>query len=199
MDEFNLNGKVKLTTYAKMNNVTYRTAWNWYKRGLLKTELNHYGSIYVLLDQNNKIKEPKVAIYARVSSSENKSNLETQKERLISYANAKGYKIEYTVTEIGSGLNDNRPKLLNLLLDKNIDIIIVEHKDRLSRFGVNYIEKLLDAYGRQIEIINKEDDKKENLMEDFVSIVTSFCTRIYGNRRSKRQTEKIIEALNKEE
>ena len=61
---------------------------------------------------------------------ENKSNLERQKDRLVSYANAKGYQVEKIVTEIGSGLNDNRPKLEKLLIDKTIDVIIVEHKDR---------------------------------------------------------------------
>ena len=111
------------------------------------------------------------------------------------YANAKGYQIEKVISEIGSGLNDNRPKLEKLLTDKTIDIIIVEHKDRLARFGINYIEKLLALDGRKIEIVNPQMNERDDLMQDFVSIVTSFCARLYGKRRTKRQTEKIIEEL----
>ena len=97
--------------------------------------------------------------------------------------------------EIGSGLNDNRPKLEKILLDKGIDIIVVEHKDRLARFGLNYIQKLLELDGRKIEIVNEIEGEKEDLVQDFISIITSFCARIYGNRRSKRATEKLIKSL----
>ena len=88
----------------------------------------------------------------------------------------------------------------NTQKDKNhvygtIDIIIVEHKDRLARFGINYIEKLLALDGRKIEIVNPQMNERDDLMQDFVSIVTSFCARLYGKRRTKRQTEKIIEEL----
>lgn len=187
--------KVKLSTYAKMNKVTNRTVWNWIKKGLVKIEKTETNRVLIVLDDENKKTEPKVAVYARVSSSENKTNLEKQKDRLISYANAKGYKVEKIVTEIGSGLNDERPKLQSLLIDKNIDIIIVEHKDRLARFGLNYIQKLLELDERKIEIINPQQNDKDDLMQDFVSIITSFCARLYGLRRTKRQTENLIKTL----
>ena len=178
--------KIKLSTFAKLNNVTQRTVWNWIAKGILNIERTATNRVLILVDEDNPtMKTKKVAIYARVSSSENKSNLERQKERLISYANAKGYQIEKIITEIGSGLNDNRP----------IDIIIVEHKDRLARFGVNYIEKLLQLDNRKIEIVNPQMNERDDLMQDFVSIITSFCARLYGKRRTKRQTEKIIESL----
>ena len=188
--------KIKLSTFAKLNNVTQRTVWNWIAKGILNIERTATNRVLILVDEDNPtMKTKKVAIYARVSSSENKSNLERQKERLISYANAKGYQIEKIITEIGSGLNDNRPKLEKLLTDKTIDIIIVEHKDRLARFGVNYIEKLLQLDNRKIEIVNPQMNERDDLMQDFVSIVTSFCAKLYGKRRTKRQTEKIIEEL----
>lgn len=192
--------KIKLTTYAKLNDVTPRTVWNWIKKGLVKYERTETNRILIIQDEEyNPIKPPRVAVYARVSSAENKENLERQKDRLVSYANAKGYKVEKIITEIGSGLNDQRPKLEKLLTDKTIDIIIVEHKDRLARFGVNYIEKLLALDDRRIEVVNPQTNEKDDLMQDFVSIITSFCARLYGKRRTKRQTEKIIEELNKEE
>lgn len=190
--------KIKLTTFAKLNDVTPRTVWNWIYKGIVKYERSSTNRVYIILDgEQTSIKQPKVAIYARVSSSENKNNLERQKDRLILYANAKGYKIDKIVTEIGSGLNDQRPKLEKLLTDKSIDIIIVEHKDRLARFGLNYIQKLLELDNRKIEIVNPQLNEKDDLMQDFVSIITSFCARLYGKRRSKRQTEMLINELNK--
>lgn len=140
-----------------------------------------------------------VATYARVSSSENKSNLESQSERLRNFASAKGYKIHKEVKEVGSGLNDERKKLEDLIKDDNIKIIIVEHKDRFSRFGLNLINILMEQRGRKIEIINEVNDSKEDLMQDFVSIITSFCARLYGKRRTKRKTDKIISELNKDD
>lgn len=188
--------KYKISTFAKMHGVTYRTIWNWIAKGLVKTEKDSTGHTWIL-DESFK-EEYTVAIYARVSSSENKDNLESQASRLISYCNAKGYKISKVVKEIGSGLNDTRPKLEKLLIDKNIDIIVIEHKDRLARFGLNYIQKLLELDNRKIEIVNNTEGEKEDLIQDFISIITSFCARIYGNRRSKRATEKLIKKLEEE-
>jgi putative resolvase len=72
---------------------------------------------------------------------------------------------------------------------------VVEHKDRLTRFGFNYIEQLLKMQSRRIEVINQAENGKEDLVQDFVSIVTSFCARLYGQRRSKGKTERIIAEL----
>ena len=187
--------KYRISTYAKLQGRTYRTIWDWIAKGLVKTEKDATGHTWIVEDDANPKKELDVVVYARVSSSENKGNLDTQAERLISYCNAKGYKVKKVVKEIGSGLNDNRPKLEKILLDKGIDIIVVEHKDRLARFGLNYIQKLLELDGRKIEIVNNIEGEKEDLIQDFISIITSFCARIYGNRRSKRATEKLIKSL----
>ena len=97
--------------------------------------------------------------------------------------------------EIGSGVNDTRPKLLKLLTDPSVGVIVVEHKDRLTRFGYNYLEQLLKMQDRRIEVINLAENGKEDLIQDFVSIVTSFCARLYGQRRSKRKTERLIAEL----
>ena len=188
--------KYKISTFAKMHGVTYRTVWTWISKGLVKTEKDLTGHTWVIEESYKQ--EYNVAVYARVSSSENKDNLDTQADRLVSYCNAKGYKVAKVVKEIGSGLNDSRPKLEKLLIDKNIDIIVVEHKDRLARFGINYIQKLLELDNRKIEIVNNVDGEKEDLIQDFVSIITSFCARIYGNRRSKRATEKLLKEIEKD-
>lgn len=84
-------------------------------------------------------------------------------------------------------------------MDESVKLIVVEHKDRLARFGLNYIERLLDLQGRKIEVINEQSNDRDDLMQNFVSIITSFCARLYGLRRNKRRTEKIIEQLSKED
>lgn len=187
--------RYKISKYAKLQGVSYRTIWNWLYAGKVKHERDATNHVWIIEDEPQPKRQPLVAVYARISSSENKSNLDTQAERLISYCNAKGYKVEKVVKEIGSGLNDNRQKLEKLLTDETIGIIVVEHKDRLARFGLNYIEKLLGMQGRKIEIVNNMQGEREDLMQDFVSIITSFCARLYGQRRGKRNTEKLIKEL----
>lgn len=191
--------KYKVSTYAKLHGVSTRTIWNWYYKGLLKTERDSTNHLWILDEHSHKQKELNVAIYTRVSSAENKTNLETQAQRLISYCNAKGYKVAKVVKEVGSGLNDNRPKLQALLTDNTIDIIVVEHKDRLTRFGLNYIEQLLKLHNRQIEVVNNVTSETDDLMQDFVSIITSFCARLYGKRRTKRRTEQLIKKLQQDD
>lgn len=190
--------KYKISQYAKKYNVTVRTVWNWIKNNKIPIERTSTKRILIVENENKQINDA-VAIYARVSSSENKDNLTKQRERLENYCAAKGYKVLRVVEEVGSGLNDNRKKLESLLVDESIKKIVVEHSDRFSMFGMNYIIKLMKMQGREIEIINEQNNNRDDLMQDFVSIITSFCARLYGQRRNKRRTEKIIEELSKEE
>jgi predicted site-specific integrase-resolvase len=183
-----------LSEYAKNIGITYRTAWNHFKGGKIKGAYKlESGTIIV----PNEIvsKQLKTVIYGRVSSSQNKSNLESQVVRLSHWATLNGHTTSDVIKEVGSGLNDNRKKLLKLLTDETIGFIIVEHKDRLTRFGFNYIEALLKNRGGGVIIVNQVDSDKEDLIQDFISVITSFCARIYGQRRSKRKTEKILEEL----
>jgi len=189
---------MKLVEDARKVGVSYRTAWRWDKNVQLKGYQAETGTIIVTDPLPNVVVPTpvqKVAIYTRVSAAENKDNLEGQAKRLLDYCAAKGYPVSAVVKEIGSGVNDSRPKLLKLITDSTISLIVVEHKDRLTRFGFNYIEKLLAMQGRRIEVINSAENGKEDLIQDFVSIVTSFCARLYGQRRSKRKTERIIAEL----
>jgi putative resolvase len=137
----------------------------------------------------------RVAVYARVSSAENKPNLASQAERLVASCSAKGYQVDKVVKEIGSGVNDARPKLLHLLEDASPTVIVVEHKERLSRFGVRYIETLLRVQGRRLEIVKESENDKEDLLADLPALWYSFCARSYGLRRAKRKTEKIVQEL----
>ena len=100
-------------------------------------------------------------MYARVSSADQKDDLARQLERLRDYAAAKGYIVSKEVVELASGLNDSRPKLAKLLTDTTISTIIVEHKDRLIRFGFAYIRKLLEVQQRRIEVVSETDTNDE--------------------------------------
>lgn len=192
----------KLSKVANDLGITKVTLWNWMHAGkikFIKDDKNGYNYIDKETYQNlmgiEERKSNKVVIYCRVSSSQNKSNLETQKQRLISFANAKGLQVHNVVEEIGSGFNDKRPKLQSLLEKGDFNTIIVEHKDRLCRAGFNYIDLLLKQQDKQILVVNEVDSDEPSLIEDFVSIITSYSARIYGQRRTKRATESIIQSL----
>ncbi|GHO55815.1 IS607 family transposase [Ktedonobacter robiniae] len=188
---------MKLIDYAKQQGISYRTAWRWYKAGKIAGHQMDTGTI--LVTEPVPVKErpalPNVVVYTRVSSAENKSNLDSQAERLVAYCTARGYQVSKVVKEIGSGVNDTRPKFLALLADPSIGHIVIEHKDRGTRFGFRYIETLLKTYGREIEVVNQAESGTEDLLADLTSIIYSFCARLYGQRRAKRKTEKIVQEL----
>ena len=185
--------KVKLSKYAKMSGVSVRTLWRRIKEGTLNVEYSSTGRVFINLE-NEQVMSLNVCIYARVSSSENKDNLERQKERLVSYCNAKGYKVCRIVTEVGSGLNDERKKLESILTDKSINLIVVEHKDRLSRFGFKYFEYIFKLFGTDIEVVNltKEEDFQTELTCDLISIIHHFSMKMYSNRRKELDNLKKI-------
>lgn len=137
-----------------------------------------------------------VAIYARVSSQDQKSkgDLDRQKCRVLEYCVKNKYDVLYILEEVGSGLNDNRKKfhnLLELIIEKKIDRIVVEHKDRLTRFNFEVIKKLADGFGVEIEVIDIELNKtfEEELVSDIVSLMASFSARLYGKRSSRNRNE----------
>jgi predicted site-specific integrase-resolvase len=192
----NMDKYIKLSEYAKLKGVHYRTAWRWFHAGLIVgAKQEPTGTILVPIQENKQNSDRHVAIYTRVSSSQNKTNLEGQAERLKAYAAAKGYVIVHIVKEVASGVNDNRQKLDWLLGEQDWDILLVEHKDRLTRVGFNHIKVLLEQLGKKVEVVNLAETQDEDLMQDFVSIITSYCARIYGLRRSRRKTERIIKEL----
>jgi putative resolvase len=189
---------MKLSDYAQHLGISYQTAWRHFKSGKIPYPTKKLPSGTVIVDyvqDSNMAMRGNAAIYARVSSAENKENLERQAQRLTAYAIARGYKVQHVVKETGSGLNDNRKKLEALLKKDDYEILIIEHRDRLCRFGSNYLDVLLSRCGVTLDIVNAVDDKCDDLMTDLVGIITSFAARLYGQRRGKRKTEKIIATL----
>jgi predicted site-specific integrase-resolvase len=188
---------MKLSDYAKKVGVSYKTAYRWFKAGQLRGYQMDTGTIIITEDQS--IVAKRTAVYARVSSSEDRANLDTQAERLVRYCEAKGYQIDQVVKEVGSGVNDGRKKFLGLLADEQITRIVVEHKDRATRFGFRYIETLLEQQGREIEVVNLAEDEREGLLDDLVAVIDSFCARLYGQRRGQRKTERITAELKRDD
>lgn len=192
---------MKLSQWAKKQGLNYRTAWNMVKKGKLAGAYTlPTGTIMVREEESKTIeKEDCIITYARVSSSENKDNLLRQSQRLIDFCNANGWITQDNIREVGSGLNDSRKKLIQVLQRGNCTKLIVEHKDRLTRFGFNYIKLLCEKINCELIILNNSETEKEDLIQDFVSVITSFCARIYGQRRSKRKTEQLIKDLSTKE
>jgi predicted site-specific integrase-resolvase len=187
---------IRLSQWAKINGYSYRGAYNAYVSGNIPNSYSlPSGTIMIRCEEAEKVKSEKVAIYARVSSPKQKNDLTTQAKRLSDFCVSNGWQISVIKKEIASGLNDNRKMLNDLLDDHSLTKIIVEHKDRLSRFGFNYIERLLRQRGCEIVVVNKVEDDKEDLMQDFVSIITSMVARLYGLRKSKRKTEELIRKM----
>ena len=188
---------MKLRDYARKMGVRYETAWRWFKQGHLAGQQLPSGTIVILAPEEiGATQQPvSVAVYARVSAAENRPDLERQADRLIAYSSAKGYQLAQVVKEVGSGVNDSRPRFLRVLADPSIGVIVVEHKARATRFGFRYLETLLEQQGRRIEVVNRAEDGREDLLSDLVAIVYSFSARLYGQRRAKRHTEVIIKEL----
>jgi putative resolvase len=138
-----------------------------------------------------------VHLYSRVSSHDQKEDLDRQLKRLRDYAAAKGWDILSETKEIGSGLNGKRPKLQKLL-EQPDGAICVEHEDRLSRFGVPYIRAAMRAANRELHVINATEQKNE-LVQDFIDVITSMCARIYGKRSAKNKAKRAIEACSRED
>jgi predicted site-specific integrase-resolvase len=135
-----------------------------------------------------------VCIYSRVSSHDQKKkgDLDRQKSRLLEMAVKKKYNVEFIFSEVGSGMNDNRAKLkrlFELVSAKMINRVIVEHKDRLTRFNWNYIEAFFNSHGVTIEVIKDTLPKsyEAELVEDILSLMASFSAKIYGRRSSQNR------------
>src|SRR5258706_789544 len=186
---------MKLSEYAKQQGISYRTAFRWWQAGQIPGYQAATGTIIVHDPKTAAAAPQRVAIYARVSSHEHQANLDWQAERLVSYCAAKGYQVSKVVKEIASGVNDSRPKLLALLEDQAITLIVVEHQDRLTRFGFRYLDTLLRGQSRAVEVVNEAGNETEDLMADLTAILYRFTARLYGQRRANRTKETVIRRL----
>jgi Predicted site-specific integrase-resolvase len=191
--------RYKLTDAAKMLGINPWTLRRWVYAGKAPNIKSESGRVYIpewwIAEQTGAAqpsKDVRCALYVREFSSENKSAMASQKEGLIQYATARGYRIIHIICEFGSGVSDDRKKLHALLKKRDFDVLLVEHQDRLTRFGFKWFNDLSPF---RIEVVNAAENRVNDLMEDLIAILNAFAARLYGQRRGQKKTEAAIKAL----
>jgi putative resolvase len=187
---------VNLTEWARAQGIAPRTAYRWFREGTLPVPAERVGprTILVNIDANASLSVTGgVGLYARVSSHEQKSDLERQVARLSEWAAKAGHRVVRVESEIASGMNGGRVKARGLLADSNVTCVVVEHKDRLGRMNVELVEAALAAHGRRLVVLD-DGEVDDDLVRDMIEILTSFCARLYGRRSAKNRARKALEA-----
>ena len=191
-----------LTTgeYAEIIGVSRSTVISWIKSGrIVAYSVNGrwripYSEVERVLRGIQRVR--RVAIYARVSSNTQRNDLERQVESLKLWVSKNFPNAEYVVvTDIASGLNEDRGglrKLIEMAKRKEVQAVVIAYRDRLTRFGFEYLKTLFNTLGIDVYVAFQEESKDyvQELVEDFIEIVTSFASRIYG-KRSKKYKEVV--------
>lgn len=188
---------------AKFLSVTPQTLQYWDRHGIFKAHRTQTNRRYYTQEQldhwlnkdPDESKQISVA-YARVSMSKQKGNLKDQLSFIRNYTNAKGIILDKEITDIGSGLNYNRPNWNKLLkeVDKGkVGHIYVTYKDRFIRFGFDWFNNFCKDHGCEIVVLNNPDTSpEEEITQDLLSIIHVFSCRVYGLRKYKKDVTKII-------
>jgi putative resolvase len=182
---------VKLSEWARQQGVSYQTAWRWVKDGKMPVPVRQAPSGTWLVDEPAVQMAGRVVAYCRVSSADQKAGLDRQVSRVVQGATALGLPVAEVVAEIGSGLNGRRRELHRLLSDPGAAVIVVEHRDRLARFGVEHLEAVLSASGRRLVILDPAETA-EDLVRDITEVLTSMCARLYGRRAAKNRAARAV-------
>lgn len=184
--------------FAELLGVSVKTLQRWDRDGILKANRTPTDRRYYTYDQylqfkgiqtENDIRD--TVIYARVSTRNQKDDLQNQVEFLKQFCNAKGIIVNQCIEDFGSGLNYNRKKWNNLLdevMANKIKTIVISNKDRFIRFGYDWFEKFCEKFNTKIIIVNNETlSPNEELVQDIISILHVFSCRLYGLRKYKNQ------------
>ena len=184
--------------FAELLGVSVKTLQRWDRDGVLKANRTPTDRRYYTYDQylqfkgiqtENDIRD--TVIYARVSTRNQKDDLQNQVEFLKQFCNAKGIIVNQCVEDFGSGLNYNRKKwnrLLDEVMANKIKTIVISNKDRFIRFGYDWFEKFCEKFNTKIIIVNNETlSPNEELVQDIISILHVFSCRLYGLRKYKNQ------------
>ena len=172
---------MKLVDWARRQGISYKTAWRWVKDDAMPVPWRPMPGGTILVDAPIDDSPAAVALYARVSSHDQRGDLDRQLARLSQYAAQQELHVVESVGEVGSGLNGKRRKLLRLLSDAKIGGIVVEHRDRFARFGSEYLEAALATSGRRLIVVDSSE-MNDDLVHDMIAVLTSFCARLYGRR-----------------
>ena len=186
--------RISLTAWGRLYGFDKATTSRLHRQGKLPPDLKierfPTGRYYVVVPPET---DSRCVLYARVSSNDQREDLDRQAGRLVEWATRQGYRPDEVVKEIGSGLNGNRRQLRRIVGDGTVGIIIVEHRERLCRFGFEYIEAALSARGARI-LIMEEQEIEDDLVRDVTEVMTSLCARLYGRRSARRRAERAMVA-----
>lgn len=184
---------MKLSVWAKSQGISYKTAWRMWKDGRLPVPAEQMATGTVIVHaEPNEVSG--AALYARVSSADQKSDLDRQLARLTEFAVSQNLPVVDAVKEVGSGLNGHRKGMIKLLRNTAAQTIVVEHRDRLTRFGFEYVEAALAAQGRRIVVIEPEE-MTDDVVRDLHEVIVSMCARLYGKRSAKNRAQKALAAM----
>ena len=137
--------------------------------------------------------EGRVVAYCRVSSADQRDDLERQAGRVAAGATGRGLAVSQVVTEVGSALDGTRREFLALLRDGSVTTIVTEHRDRFARFGAEYVQAALSAQGRRL-LAADPSEADDDLVRDVTEILTSLCARLYGRRSAKNRAQQALDA-----
>jgi putative resolvase len=132
-----------------------------------------------------------LVVYARVSSHDQRGELDRQVARVTRWATRQGLAVDEVIGEVGSGLDGKRPRLRRLLAEPEATTIVVEHRDRLARFGVEQLEAALGAQGRMLVVVDP-GETDDDLARDMIDVLTSFCARLYGRRGARNRAMRAV-------
>ena len=184
---------MKLSEWAKLQGISYKTAWRMWRDGRLPVPAEQLATGTVIIHQPTAPTHG-VALYARVSSSDQKADLDRQLARLTEFAITQKFTIIDAVQEVGSGLNGHRKGMMRLLRNPEAKVIVVEHRDRLMRFGFEYVESALAAQGRKVLVV-EDEEMTDDIVRDLHEVIVSMCARLYGKRSAKNRAQKALNAL----
>lgn len=182
---------VNLSDWANQVGVSKFTAYRWFREGTLPVPAQRVGRLILVDTPAIQNADNRAVCYARISSYDQRGDLDRQVARITSWATANGLAIAEVVTEVGSAMNGKRRKLARLLTDPEAQIIIVERRDRLARFGVEHLEAALSAQHRSIRVVD-EGELDDDLVRDMTEVLTSFCARLYGRRGARNRALRAI-------
>ena len=183
---------MKLPDWARANGIDPKTAYTWYREGKMPHPTRKIGSRTIIVELPDEDNDG-VGLYARVSSSDQRSDLDRQMARLFEWAAGSGLRVVCSESEVASGMNGKRTKLRRLLADPKVRTVVVERRDRLGRMNTELIEAALAAHGRQLVVID-DTEIDDDLVRDMVEVLTSFCARLYGRRSARNRALRAVES-----
>jgi predicted site-specific integrase-resolvase len=186
-------GGVNLKEWADRQGVSYATARRWFAAGKLPVPAHRVGGLILVGEPVQPVPAGATVVYARVSSADQRPDLDRQVARVTSWATGQGMAVDRVVTEVGSASDGQRRRFLALLRDPRVATIVVEHRDRFARFGAEYVEAALAAQGRRL-VVADPAEVDDDLVRDMTEILTSLCARLYGRRAAANRARRAVEA-----